>query len=112
MNGHEQSEIGDRFGPFDLSIIKIGAYGPGDAWIDIHMEPEDAIRVHIDVGAKRLLPVHSATFNLAIHPWDEPIKRALTAASEHNIDLVTPRVGEVVAMGKPFVSSPWWEQVK
>jgi L-ascorbate metabolism protein UlaG (beta-lactamase superfamily) len=33
-------EIGDRLGPFDLSLLKIGAYGPGQNWLDIHMEPE------------------------------------------------------------------------
>ena len=61
-------QIGNRFGPFDLSIIKIGAYGPGANWIDIHMDPEDAIKVHMEVKGKRMLPVHWATFNMA-HDW-------------------------------------------
>ena len=104
-------QIGNRFGPFDLSIIKIGAYGPGASWIDIHMTPEDAIRVHMDVKGKRMLPVHWATFNMAIHDWDEPIKRALKAAGENNVDLVTPRVGELVVVGEPFLSENWWEEV-
>jgi len=105
-------QIGNRFGPFDLSIIKIGAYGPGANWIDIHMDPEDAIKVHMEVKGKRMLPVHWATFNMAIHDWDEPIKRAVEAASENNVDLVTPRVGEVVVVGEPFLSDNWWEEVK
>jgi len=104
-------QIGNRFGPFDLSIIKIGAYGPGASWIDIHMTPEDAIRVHMDVKGKRMLPVHWATFNMAIHDWDEPIKRALKAAGENNVDLVTPRVGELVVVGESFLSESWWEEV-
>jgi len=105
-------QIGDQYGPFDLSIIKIGAYGPSQNWIDIHMDPENAIRVHMDVQGKRMLPVHWATFNMAHHDWDEPIKRAVKAASENNVDLVTPRVGEVVEAGQPFFSPPWWEDVK
>ena len=105
-------DIGSKFGPFDLSIIKVGAYGPGDPWLDIHMTPESAIRVHLDIQGKRMLPVHWATFDMALHPWDEPIKRALNAANEHKVELVTPRIGEVVAMGHPFDSTNWWESVK
>lgn len=105
-------KIGKQFGPFDLTIIKIGAYGPGDGWIDIHMSPEDAMRVHLDVKGKTMLPVHWATFNLAIHDWDEPIKRALIAAQKHSINLVTPRVGEIITVGKPFESTSWWESIR
>ena len=101
--------IDDKLGPFDLSIIKIGAYGPGASWFDIHMVPEHAIDAHVALRARRLLPVHRATFNLAFHDWDEPIKRALKAAAKHKIDLVTPRVGDVVTAGQPFDSQPWWE---
>ena len=101
--------IGDKLGPFDLSIIKIGAYGPGAAWLDVHMEPEPAIAAHLALQARRMLPVHWATFNMAFHDWDEPIKRAVKAAAEQNVDLVTPRIGEVVAAGQPFVSQAWWE---
>ena len=103
---------GENYGPFDLAIIKVGAYGPGKNWLDIHMTPEDAIRVHKDVKGKRMLPVHWATFNMGHHAWDEPIKRALAAAREHGVDLVTPRVGEVVVAGEAFPSQPWWEAVK
>ena len=104
--------IGKRLGPFDLSIVKIGAYGPGANWFDIHMTPEDAIWAHQAVRARRMLPVHWATFNMAFHDWDEPIERAVKAASETNVDLVTPRVGEVVEIGAPFRSTRWWELVK
>ncbi len=102
--------IGAKLGPFDLSVIKIGAYGPGASWIDIHMSPEHAIEAHVAVQARRMLPVHWATFNLAFHDWDEPIKRAIAAASARNVELVTPRIGEVVAAGQPFTSHTWWEQ--
>ena len=38
------SSIGARFGPFDMSFVKVGAYGPGAPWLDIHMSAEDAVR--------------------------------------------------------------------
>lgn len=40
--------IGERLGPFDLSFVKIGAYGPGAPWLDIRMSAEDAVRAHRD----------------------------------------------------------------
>jgi hypothetical protein len=47
-----------------------------------------------------------------LHDWDEPIKRAVKAAYEKSVDLVTSRVGEVVIAGEPFSSQRWWEEVK
>jgi len=105
-------QIGDLLGPFDLSIIKIGLYGPGASWIFSHMNPEEAVDAHIAVGARRMLPVHWGTFNIAFHDWDEPIKRAVKAADEKDVDLVTPRVGEAVITGEPFRSQRWWEEVR
>ena len=102
------ARIGERFGPFDLAFVKIGAYGPGAPWLDIHMSPEDAVRAHRDVRARRMFPVHWGTFNLAFHAWNEPIQRALAAAGAHQVELVTPRVGEMVDADQPFQSTPWY----
>jgi len=104
--------IGERFGPFDLAFIKIGAYGPGAPWLDIHMSAEDAVRAHVDVRARRLFPVHWGTFNLAFHAWDEPIRRAVAAAQRERVELLTPRIGEIVDADKPFASNSWWESVR
>ena len=104
--------IGNRLGPFDLAIIRIGQYGPGASWIYSNVDPEDAVEAHLAVQARRMLPVHWGTFNLAFHDWDEPIRRAVEAANEKNVDLVTPRVGEVVIAGEPFSSHSWWEDVR
>lgn len=105
-------QIGERLGPFDLSVIKIGAYGPGDAWTDIHMTPEDSVRSHLALKARRMLPVHWGTFNVAFHAWDEPIERAVKAARDANVEMVTPRVGEIVTAGEAFVSADWWREVQ
>ena len=104
--------IGERFGPFDISFMKIGAYGPGAAWLDIHMSAEDAVRAHRDVRARRLFPVHWATFNLALHAWDEPIKLAAAAAQANQVELLTPRIGEMVDADEPLAFNPWWEGVR
>ncbi len=104
-------KIGTQYGPFDLSLIKIGAYGPGAAWEDIHMSAQDAVRAHVALGAERMLPVHWGTFNLGFHDWDEPIRLTKAAAAEQGVALVTPRVGEVVTSGEVFISTDWWEAV-
>ena len=62
------------------------------------------------VKAQRMLPVHWGTFNLAFHAWDEPIKRAVKAARERGVDIVTPRLGEVLTAEAPFNSVSWWER--
>ena len=107
-------EVGARFGPFDLAFIKIGAYGPGQSWIDIHMPPEQSVQALRDLGAKRLFPVHWSTFNLAYHDWDEPIRRTLAAAQRGGggVEVVTPRIGEWVDAERPFASTAWWEGVR
>jgi L-ascorbate metabolism protein UlaG (beta-lactamase superfamily) len=105
-------DIGARLGPFDLAFIKVGSYGPGAAWTDIHMTPEQAVQVHRDVRARRMFPVHWSTFNLAYHDWDEPIRRTVAEAARVGVELVTPRVGEVVDADRPFESTQWWEAVR
>ena len=105
-------EIGARFGPFDMAFVKIGAYGPGQSWIDIHMPPEQSVQAHRDLHAKRMFPVHWSTFNLAYHDWDEPIRRTVAEAKRTGVELVTPRLGEWVEAGRDFKSTPWWEAVR
>jgi L-ascorbate metabolism protein UlaG (beta-lactamase superfamily) len=105
-------EIGSRLGPFDIAFVKIGAYGPGAAWTDIHMAPEQAVQANRELRAKRMFPVHWSTFNLAYHDWDEPIRRAVAEARRSEVDLVTPKLGEWVDADRGFASSPWWETVR
>lgn len=101
-------KTGTEHGPFDLSIVKIGAYGPGAAWTDVHMSAEDAVQAHIDLKAKEMLPVHWGTFNLGFHDWNEPIKRTLAAAEKKGAKVHAPRVGEIVESGPGLVFSIWW----
>jgi L-ascorbate metabolism protein UlaG (beta-lactamase superfamily) len=72
------------------------------------MSPESAVRAHQDLGAKTLLPVHWATFNLAYHAWDDPIVRTLKAAQAQGLQVITPRPGEKFDAGVPFVNRAWY----
>ncbi|HSW14972.1 MAG TPA: MBL fold metallo-hydrolase [Solimonas sp.] len=102
------AEIRRRLGTPQLALMKVGAYG--DPWLDIHMDPESAVRAHQDLGAATLLPLHWATFNLAYHAWDEPILRTLAAAQASGVRVVTPRIGERYDAGQPFDSTAWYRR--
>lgn len=104
-------EIGERLGPIDLSLIKIGDYGKDLGWQDIHMLPEDSVQAHKDIGGKIMLPIHWGTFALSNHDWDEPIKRTIQAAEQKNVRLVTPKLGEKFVLNEIFPSEYWWENL-
>ncbi|MCG8668184.1 MAG: MBL fold metallo-hydrolase [Pseudomonadales bacterium] len=102
-------EIGERFGPFDLTIIETGAYN--NLWSQIHMLPEQGVQAHIDLKGKVMMPVHNSTFDLALHDWYEPYERALAAAKKSKVRLVTPIIGEQVALSAPKSTNYWWRDV-
>jgi L-ascorbate metabolism protein UlaG (beta-lactamase superfamily) len=105
----ELVEIGERFGPFDLTMIEIGAY---DAmWADVHLGPEQAVRAHRLVRGEVMLAVHWGLFDLALHGWTEPVERALVAAAAEEVRLVTPRPGELLEPMLPRASTRWWPHV-
>ncbi|EIE98574.1 MBL fold metallo-hydrolase [Saccharomonospora glauca] len=103
------ADIGRDHGPFDLTLVQIGAYASG--WPDIHMTPEEGVATHRDVRGGLLVPVHWGTFNLAPHGWADPVERVVRAAEEHDVRVVVPRPGERVdvaaAATRPAVR-PWW----
>ncbi|KAJ1161694.1 hypothetical protein NDU88_002176 [Pleurodeles waltl] len=68
-------QIGKRFGPFDLAAIPIGAYEPRWFMKYQHVDPEEAVRIHIDVQAKKSVAIHWGTFALANEYYlDPPVK--------------------------------------
>jgi len=64
-----------------------------------------------------MLPVHWATFNLAMHWWAEPMRRVRRAAEEAGVPLISPRLGERVDLTEAEAdvvaakyAQPWWEE--
>ena len=87
-------EIGRRLGPFDASLVEVGAYD--QSWADIHMGPEQGVRAVQDVGGGVMLPVHWGTFDLALHGWTEPAERVVRAAEAAGVPVAVPRPGAFV----------------
>lgn len=102
--------IGERFGPFDLTLIETGAYDP--QWPDIHMQPEQSLQAHLDVKGKHLMPIHNGTFDLALHPWTEPFERISALAAARGVPLSAPEMGERLDVRAPAASRGWWRQPK
>ncbi|MEV0900204.1 MBL fold metallo-hydrolase [Actinoplanes sp. NPDC049802] len=101
--------IGAEHGPFDATLVQVGAYG--DDWPDIHMTPEDGVSTHVDVNGGLMIPVHWATFNLALHDWAEPADRAWREAKARGVRLAVPRPGERVDVDNPPPVDGWWQQI-
>jgi L-ascorbate metabolism protein UlaG (beta-lactamase superfamily) len=106
MTAEEFRAIGEKLGPFDFTLIKIGAYG--QTWPDIHVTPEEAILVHSFVKGKVFVPTHWGTFNLAFHAWNEPIERVQAAAQQSNVQMVVPKPGQSFGSDKLPLAEPWW----
>jgi len=98
-------EIGELYGPFDLTMLEIGAYGK--YWPDIHMGPDHASNAHLALKGKLMMPIHWGTFNLALHGWYEPIERLLQYAKEKKIELFIPEPGKPTEVNGPL-DSEWW----
>lgn len=99
--------IGDAYGPFDLTMLEIGAYDAD--WPDVHMGPIHAAQAHLDLRGKLLLPIHWGLFNLAFHPWREPIERLMKVAQEKNVSLFLPSPGAPHDVTGETVQTFWWE---
>ncbi len=101
------TEIGEKFGPFDLAILEQGQYDQN--WNLIHLMPDKVFQTAEQLKAKQILPVHHSRFALANHPWDEPLNKITENHSDSDISVITPKMGEIVSLidsTKNF--SKWW----
>ncbi|MEM7154430.1 MAG: MBL fold metallo-hydrolase [Myxococcota bacterium] len=99
--------IGERLGPFDLTMIEVGAYDQG--WPDWHIGPEQAVRAHEWVQGDVLLPIHWGLFDLANHGWTEPMERVVVEAESRCVPLasVVPG-GSVEPIDVIIGPTRWW----
>ena len=106
FNGFKQ--IGDKYGPFDLTMIECGQYS--ELWPDYHIFPEFTAQAHIDLRGKVLMPIHWGALLLSpSHDWDEPIERLSIITGELNIPLTTPMIGQTVTLDTSYPDSKWWK---
>jgi len=106
----ELREISQRLGPFEVSMIEIGAWHP--SWGAIHLGPAGAMRAYDLLGgaerAGAFLPIHWGTFDLALHPWDEPVETLLGIADPAGVRVLTPVLGAPIEPATGDASERWW----
>ena len=75
--GNIYKELGEKYGPIDLTMINIGAYDfrPMFDRSIYHTTPEEALNVARDLKSKKVLGTHWGTFVLSLEPIMEPSKR-------------------------------------
>ncbi len=101
-------EIGEQYGPFDFAFMECGQYN--NLWPLVHMFPEETAQAGLDIKAKKMMPIHWGAFKLASHSWTEPVERISKKAKELNVDLVIPKIGEIIEIGLNDSEEiyPWW----
>ena len=75
----EFQAIGERYGPFDVALLPIGAYEPRWFMRYVHMNPEEAVEAFRKLNARAMVPIHWGTFKLTDEAMDEPPRRAQRA---------------------------------
>lgn len=90
--------IGQQFTYFDYAMIGIGAYMPRKMMEAVHLNPEEAVQIVIDINAKTLLPMHWGTIPLTSEPFAEPMQRLLAnkALAEHEIKIALKNIGDTL----------------
>jgi len=97
-------DIGDRFGGFDLALLPIGAYEPRWFMSAQHVNPEEAVQIHRDLGARRSVGIHWGTFQLTDEPLDQPVADLAAARGRLGVgprEFITLRHGETLRLD-PF----------
>ena len=101
--GNIYKELGEKFGPIDLTLINIGAYNfyPMMPYKDksaYHTNPEEALSIVKDLKSKKAIGMHWGTFVLSLEPIMEPRKRCKDNAEKYGFkkeDAIIFKIGEI-----------------
>ena len=96
-------EIAARLGSVDLALLPIGAYEPRWFMKDIHMNPAEAVRAHLDLAARHSIGMHFGTFQLTPEGIEEPVRELAKSLRDRGVPAErfrTVEVGESVWLGR------------
>ena len=98
--GNIYKEIGEKYGPIDITMINIGAYDfrPMFDKSIYHTTPEEALHVAQDLKSKKVLGMHWGTFVLSLEPIMEPPIRFKENAEKFGFkkkDAIVFKIGEI-----------------
>jgi len=101
--GDIYKELGNKYGPIDLTFINIGAYNfypmmPVKDKSVYHTNPEEALQVARDLKSKKVIGMHWGTVVLSLEPIMEPPVRFKGSAEKYGYkksDAIIFKIGEV-----------------
>lgn len=99
--GPHFKEIGTRFPRLDLALLPIGAYEPRWFMSPVHVDPDQAVRAHIDLGGRRSVAMHLGTFQLTDEGIDAPAQELAVARKVHGVTadaFTVPSAGETIVI--------------
>ena len=102
-------DIGKNFGSFDYAFMENGQYNL--AWHAIHCLPNETAQAAADIGAKKVVPIHSGKFALARHTWNEPYNDLIAASADKSYKLLTPKIGELIPFDEDKIFSDWFNKL-
>ena len=105
--GNIYKELGNKFGPIDLTLINIGAYNfyPMIPYKDksaYHTNPEEALSIAQNLKSKKVIGMHWGTFVLSLEPIMEPPVRFKDSAEKYGYkkeDAIVFKIGEIDSLG-------------
>ena len=98
--GNIYKDLGEKYGPIDLTFINIGAYDfrPMFEKSIYHANPEEALNIGQDLKSKKVLGMHWGTAILSLEdPFEPPVrfKNAANMYGYHKDDAIIFKIGEV-----------------
>jgi L-ascorbate metabolism protein UlaG (beta-lactamase superfamily) len=96
--GGHFKQIYERFGPPKLSLLPIGAYEPRWFMCRMHMNPDEAVRAHMDLHSEHALAIHFGLLDMAAESYEAPVKELAAARMAHGIEeasFVAPHIGQI-----------------
>ena len=100
------SQIGEKYGPFDLVFMEDGQYN--EMWYMSHLRPEEAVQAAIDIRARAMQPIHWGMYKLAIHDWNEPVEIAFQQSKNKKFNFIAAKLGEIVMDFDRYKTTQWW----
>lgn len=110
------AQIAERYGPIDLACLEVAADVKGQKGYPVenwgHMQASQTVQAFHDLNARKLMPIHWATYELFTHRWDEPMEDLLKHCEAEELELLTPMVGEILTIAQVTATERWWQGLK
>ncbi len=103
--GNIYKQLGNKYGPIDLTFINIGAYNfkPIFDKSIFHATPEEALNIAKDLKSKKVLGMHWGTIVLSLEPIMEPPVRFKNNAEKYGFkteDVIIFKIGQVTKLNE------------